>query len=911
DHPSGLVLHWGVNEAFTGGWQTPPTDLWPPGTVLHSDGVAARTPMTEAADGIWSVSLPTDTTIVSIHFVVNTGTPSNPGPEWGHSLGGANWNVYFLDARITAVLVAPVLTVQFEDPLRSPYFLNPGDSVEIVLTAVTHNSRADSLELWQGNIRVAATGADTLRYPFHATAGSAGPQHWLGVASDTAGYRDSVAFVFMVNPPVTEAPPPAGVRPGINYTGVQSVILALYAPRKDFVYVIGDFNDWKVDTTYFMHRYQPRADSTLWWVEVSGLSVATQYAFQYLVDGTLRIADPYSELILDPWNDGYISNQTFPDLKPYPHGKTRYPVGVLQTAQTPFQWVYSDTFRPPAVEDLIIYELHVRDFLQLHDYTTLRDTLDYLDRLGINAIELMPINEFEGNSSWGYNPDFYFAPDKYYGTAHTLKRFIDECHRRGIAVIQDLVLNHSYGLSPLVQLYWDDTNNRPAADNPWYNVQSPNPVFAWGYDFNHESPDTRYFVDRVLAHWVTDFQVDGFRFDFSKGFTNTPGDGWAYDASRIANLERIADRIWSLDSSAILILEHFTENAEETVLANYGFLLWGNLNYAYNEATMGWVGDSDFSWGYYGTRGWTVPHLVTYMESHDEERLMYKNLQYGNGNGEYQIRELSTALNRMKLAGAFFFTLPGPKMIWQFGELGYDVSIDVPCRVCEKPIRWNYYQDEDRRKLYQTWQALLRLRHREPLFSSGDTEVDTWLNSSTGKKRLRLSRGEDHAVIVGNFAVFSQSINPQFYGPGIWYDYFSGDSLIVTDVNATIPLAPGEFHLYTDFRTERPTPGLLAVDPTDTPLPTDWILLPNVPNPFNPATTIRYSLPRTGRANLTVYDLQGREVITLVNRVQSPGWHTLSWDGKDASGRPVSSGVYLYRLQSAGKQQTRKMIYLR
>jgi len=119
---------------------------------------------------------------------------------------------------------------------------------------------------------------------------------------------------------------------------------------------------------------------------------------------------------------------------------------------------------------------------------------------------------------------------------------------------------------------------------------------------------------------------------------------------------------------------HFADDSEEQVLANYGMLLWGNSNYNYNEATMGYHenGKSDFSWGYYGKRSWSQPHLVTYMESHDEERLMFKNLQYGNGAGAYSVKDPATALNRIKLAGAFFLTLPGPKMLWQFGELGYD-----------------------------------------------------------------------------------------------------------------------------------------------------------------------------------------------------------------------------------------------
>jgi 1,4-alpha-glucan branching enzyme len=143
---------------------------------------------------------------------------------------------------------------------------------------------------------------------------------------------------------------------------------------------------------------------------------------------------------------------------------------------------------------------------------------------GITTIELMPINEFEGNDSWGYNPSFYKAVDKAYGSENDLKEFINACHERGISVLFDIVLNHSFGQSPLLSLYWDSVNNRPAEDNPWYNVQSnfENPDLQWGYDFNHESEDTRIFFNSVLDYWIEEFHFDGYRFDFTKGLSNTP-----------------------------------------------------------------------------------------------------------------------------------------------------------------------------------------------------------------------------------------------------------------------------------------------------------------------------------------------------------------------------------------------------
>ena len=921
DNPSSLVLHWGVNETGAGDWQAPPPSTWPAGTVLS--GIAARSPFAQGIGGIWEVTIPTDTSIQTLHYVVNTGTPSSPGSSWGHNTGGSNWDMTLLEPTLNAIIIEPSVSVLFGDPRRSPIFVNPEDTIHIVASAILQSTPLDSLKMLVNGQVVAADTSDTLVYELIMTAFGSGPKEITAVASDTAGAVDSTSIYAMVNPTVVDQAPPPGVVPGINYTSDTSVILALFAPYKDFVYAIGDFNDWLVDTTYLMQRFAPDADSTLWWLLIDGLTQGTEYAFQYLVDGEIRVADPYTAKILDPWNDGGqwgIPAETYPNLKPYPDGMTREAVAVFEPGQTPFNWVYSDTFQPPPAKDLVIYELLLRDFIERHDYQTLIDTLDYLDRLGINTVEFMPINEFEGNSSWGYNPSFYFAPDKYYGPADALKAVIDECHRRGMAVLIDMVLNHSYGQSPLVRLYWNDYLNRPAADNPWYrqthNFQ--NPAAHWGYDFNHESVHTEAFVKRVNDYWMTEFQADGFRYDFTKGFSNTsyPPGSWGsdYDAARIANLKRIADEIWAIDSSGILILEHLADNSEETELANYGMLLWGNMNYNYNEASMGWHsnGQSDFSWGYYGNRGWTEPHLVTYMESHDEERVMYKNLQYGNSSGDYDIQNLATAIDRMKLTAGFFLTIPGPKMIWQFGERGYDVSINAyGGRVDPKPPRWEYMQDPDRLRLFKTWQALLELRRENEVFRSTATTVSLDLGRSDGLKKIRLSHSQMNVIILGNFGVTTQAITPNFYYAGIWYEYFSGDTALVTGTSDPISLEPGELRIYTDQYVTPPEPGLLEADPLEIELPIEFQLSQNYPNPFNPTTVIEFSLPTSGMTNLTIHDLLGREVVMLINNRQLAGWHSITWNGRNQSGAPVAAGMYIYTLKTDRTSVSKKLVLLK
>ena len=562
------------------------------------------------------------------------------------------------------------------------------------------------------------------------------------------------------------------------------------------VFVVGDFSNWVPNSTSRMKK-----DGDRFWITLDNLSPEVEYGYQYFIDGELYIADPYTEKVLDPYNDKWIDESTYPDLKAYPEGKTTGIVSVLKIDETPYQWD-NTSFNPPAKENLVIYEMLLRDFLAAHDWTTLTDTLDYFTKLGVSAIEIMPFNEFEGNESWGYNPSFYFAPDKYYGPAEDLQAFIDSCHGRGIAVIMDMVLNHSYGQSPLVQMYYNTTTSKVTSENPWYNVTSPNSTYSWGFDFDHESQATKDFVDRVNSYWLTKYKLDGFRFDFTKGFTNTSGDGWAYDGDRIAILKRMADEIWSVNPDAYIILEHFADNSEEKELSDYGMMIWGNMNYNYGEASMGFNDEnkSDFSWVSYQNRGWNNANLVGYMESHDEERLMYRNLTYGNFAGTYLITNPLIALQRAEIAAVFFLPVPGPKMIWQFGELGYDYSIEYNGRVGNKPIVWEYFDDVNRGRLHDVYAALAHLKTTENAFSTTDFVLDV----SAAGKRIELNHTDYDVRIIGNFDVRNLSVDPNFSRTGYWYDYFAGDSINVTDPNALINLKPGAYVLYTSKRLKKP-----------------------------------------------------------------------------------------------------------
>ena len=791
-------------------------------------------------------------------------------------------------------ITPPGLFVGLLEPRESFLMVQPHET--ITMTAVSRH--AEQTRLFDNQQLLCETTDDTLRYTFTA---SDNQRHLISViASDQQNLQDSTGFYYMARPRVTTAPLPAGVQDGINEISPTKVTLVLFAPNKDFTYVIGDFSDWYPHPEYDMNR---TPDQQRWWITLDSIEPGKEAAFQYFIDHAVKIADPYAEKFLDPQYDRQISSQTYPDLLPYPEGETTGIVSVFQTDETPFAWTDADFTRPDP-RSLVIYELLIRDFIREHTFSALIDSLPYLQRLGINAVELMPICEFEGNSSWGYNPSFYFAPDKYYGPKDDLKQFINACHEKGIAVILDMVYNHSTCQHSLAQLYWDAGNNRPAADNLWYNVQTPAGQHCWGFlDFDHESQHTQQFFDRVNRFWLQNYHVDGFRFDFTKGFTNTPGSGDTYDPRRVALLKRMVDEIRKNDESAYVILEHWGCNQEEKELAEYGMMLWGNANYNFNEASMGYHenGKSDFSWAGFKKRGWNVPHLVSYMESHDEERLMYKNLQWGNESGSYDVKDLPTALQRMQAAGAFCFLLPGPKMLWQFGELGYDYSIDYNGRVGEKPIRWNYYQHKDRRALYDAWSRLIHLKTNEPLFQSPEYR----LNASSSVKSLLISSEHQHAVIVGNFDVVAKTTTLLLPHDGVWYDYLCGSEITFSSASPQLTLAPGEFFVYLDERI-----GSYIEDPQPL-LPLQFKLYANVPNPFNSQTTITYSLDKQKWVNVSVFSIQGRRIKDLVDDAQGAGEHKVSWDGRDDGGLPVASGIYLCRLQAGSKRMIIKMTLVR
>jgi 1,4-alpha-glucan branching enzyme len=726
------------------------------------------------------------------------------------------------------------------------------------------------------------------------------------LASGTAGNRtivfkavngtviDSQSFQYFIPNTQVTAAVPAGMELGANFNAKgDSATFVFHAPRKDAVFVIGSFNNYDIRLDYQMNR----ADSATWWFKMGGLTPNQIYTYQYAVNCATRVADPLSTLVLDPNNDSRIPAVTYPNPVTYPTQTKGY-VSVIQPGKAAYNWRVAN-FARPLKTDLVIYELLPRDFIARHDYQTLIDTINYLKKLNINAIELMPISEYSGNESWGYNPTFHNALDKYYGTPDKFKEFVDVCHQNGIAVICDVVFNQIDGGS-LGALY-------SSTDNPWLNAKATHPYSVF-IDMNHESVLTKAYVNRCLKYWLQEYRIDGFRFDLSKGFTQKEsGDNvglWGqYDQSRIDNLKVYHQTIQQTSAGAYTILEHFADNSEETVLANEGMMLWNNVVGPTNEATMGYT--SNGFRGYSAkSRGWNTTanndKLVSYSESHDEERLMFKNLTYGNVNGTYSVKDLATALRRQELAVAFLYAVPGPRMLWQFGEVGYDISIDQNGRTGNKPIRWEYFADANRKRLYNVTSNMIGLRTSQPLFRT-TTYDDTELNA--GYQRVfHLSSTDLNVTIVGNFNTTAETFSANFQKTGKWYDYMSGDSITVTNATATRAYLPGEYHVYLDKRITPPS-GFIATRVGTAEFAaqaTDFQIYPtpSVSGRF----FVGYTLRNGGEVRYEVINLQGQRIISSSTKTVSSGSH------QEEITTALPAGAYMVRLTVNGATATHKLI---
>lgn len=575
------------------------------------------------------------------------------------------------------------------------------------------------------------------------------------------GTVDEERLSYTVFPaPVMENYPGGTPKMGAVANADGSVTFCLAAPLKQRVQIVGAWDNYELKPERVMKRHDYNGNS-YFWTTVKGLDPDEKYPYYFIVDGSQKVGDPYAKLVLDRTYDSSIKADVWPDRPKYPTncqgGST---IALYWGNINQYEWT---PFEIPEHHNLVIYEMLFRDFTgdegAQRGNGTVRKAIEkipYLKSLGVNAVELMPIMEFNANNSWGYNTNYYFAPDKAYGSPDDYKEFIDLCHQNGMAVILDIVFNQSDGRHPWYEMY--DKNN-----NPFYNAVAPHDYNVLN-DWNQDNTILQQHWDDCLKYWLTEYNVDGFRFDLVKGL----GDNGSYsngtesfNQSRIDRMKRLHSVIKSVKPNGIHINEHLASAQEEKPMGEDGQLLWANFN---NNATKFAQGISGGNFnqadGYNYGRPWES--LVFYAESHDEERVAYSVKK--SGKAEVKDSEEATC-NRLGAMAVQLLLSPGPKMIWQFGELCADQTTKNSSgnNTSPKKVIWNNLENENIRVVHDTYAALCNLRINNPqLFSSNTNLVKKGLNSAYSAQRSMVLTSGDMQVVA-------------FINPG-----YSGDAKAIT-----------------------------------------------------------------------------------------------------------------------------------
>ncbi len=883
-----VVVDWGVNDPKVQLFRHEQTSIW---YMILTGGPRAY------------YGVPEDEQIQKLAFVLRSGDKSTAGDVLYEVKDNGN-DIFY-------ELVEGELNVSITTPQNGTVW-EVGQTYDVKAKAVG----AKSLKLYM-NEEVIGENTTGAEIAYQYTPSAPIDLTFKAVASNGETEVEDVVKVSVLGA-VENQPRPSGVKEGVSFNGNDATFV-LYAPGKKSVSLLGDFNQFSITNEHLMKK-----DGDYFWVTVTNLDPNFEYAYQYLVDGSIKVGDPYSEKILDPWNDKWITASVYPNLREYPSETTDI-VSCFTINEPEYNWTVTN-FQRPAENSLAVYELLIRDFTTERSIDAVTAKLDYLEELGINAIELMPIQEFDGNDSWGYNPCFYFAPDKAYGTEEAYKRFIDACHQRGIAVILDVVFNHSTGQFPWAKMWWNSSANKTASDNPFFNVDAPHNWSVY-HDFNHTYPKTRSFFKEVLQFWLKEYKVDGFRFDLTKGLVQNPGnyDAGGYSAERIGILKDYANAIREVTPDAYIIFEHFVDQSEETELYNsVGALCWNNAQLeGYMESVMGWYEGGSTGgakiWGLMGdfqnnnwsndilfaqsgnlmvaqdvifadankegcvfkvreNRSWDVSYGVTdgskkygigeqivlngtanalvnaqvgvkydvyfdpatmkvwvmndgatpsslrrnnvtrantgksnfsdfkrgrmnNIETHDEERIAYKAITYGQ---TWVASDWTVISKHLQAVYAFHFLTPYPKMLWQFGELGYDFSINSnesgvvgsgdDYRTHRKPIRWDYVSDPNRSEIYETLSKVLEFRNQQEAYYGQDNlAVHTW-NVGDGDmagKTLVM----DKVVMVANFTNAPSSTVVSVPSAGQWRNLLTGEKVNLSS-SQTVNLGASDFVIY-------------------------------------------------------------------------------------------------------------------
>lgn len=743
DSLPGGQLRWGVN-AEREKWTPVNAVYWPDGTVPAEDNVGVDSPLPDPDEHGRSVIQlgPFDRAeqvVASLHMAVHW------DDVWDTD-GGRNYNT----------------PIQWRDP-DDPHgvrIVSPSDTsvANGTVQVEIHAPGLEQVELWLGDARLDTLTGPEFRRAFPIRYLAYGPHTLTARAIHEEQVKLDTALFWHV-PLIEEKPLPEGVGYGATDHEDGTVTFALYAPGKKFVSLVGNFNAWDPDAD----RMHVAPDGT-WWI-TRDLEPGV-YLYQYDIDGMQRLADPYARQVDWTNEDG---------LKGWKPADART---VLAVGATPFEWTATD-YERPSLEEMVVYELYIEDFAPGAGFDGVIAKLDYIADLGVNAIEPLPWHPWPGRISWGYNPAFHFGVEQTYGTPDDLKRLIDEAHKRGLAVIIDMVLNHAEWGSALYQLYGDDYEA-----NPYFREYHGH---NWGFPkIDQESPAVKRYVADVIRFWIEEYRVDGFRYDATRwtgwqGY-NDWGASWFAYAARQA------------DPQSIQIAEHLP--IEPPLITDTEMDTGWHAEYRWRlreMITRAELNPDAFAEAMDGRRvGFEHSfQRMPYTESHDEERVVRELRDAGFSEEE--------VLRRAELALAITLTTPGVPMLYAGQEFGEDTLKHVGWN----PLQWDLLDQEPGRRLHAVTRALARLRATHPALRADNARILA-ADPTTGLALYERDATPHLVQVAANFGRDAVDASVYLHSDAVWMDALN-DTPAPSGVTELI-LQPGEVRVWaTQPHEQNPT----------------------------------------------------------------------------------------------------------
>lgn len=541
-------------------------------------------------------------------------------------------------------------------------------------------------------------------------------------------------------------------RPGMGAIPYGSgVTFRVWAPNASTVNVAGQFNNWSTTS-----RPLYSEGNGVWSVDVLGAIAGQEY--RYVINGNHWRTDPRAKNVLNSNGNGVI-------------------------VDTAYNWT---PFNPPPWNKMIIYEMHIGSYNDVSGPGTWQSAiakLDHIQALGVNAVKMMPIAEFPGDYSLGYNPVHLFAPESAYGSPADLRQFVEQCHQRGIAVIIDVVYNH-LGPDDLDQSLWkfdgysayDDTGGI-------YFYEDDNRYTPWGNTRpNFSTGQVRSFLRDNVIYWLNEYNMDGIRMD-GTAFIRERGydgpdipEGWSL-------MQWINDEIDAAHSQKISIAEDMRDNdwiTKTTGEGGAGFDSQWDAGFHHKVVPALTTSADEFRnmWDIRDAithlyNGWDTQRVI-YTESHDEvgsasgKSRVPEQIWPGNA-GTYYPKKRST------LGAGLVFTSPGIPMLFMGQEFLEDGAWHDNI-----PLDWS--KTTAYAGILQLYTDLITLRRNQSnttrgllaknvnVFHVNNTEkmiaFHRWFNGGPG----------DDVIVVANFRNQAYTAyNIGFPRPGRWRVRFNSD----------------------------------------------------------------------------------------------------------------------------------------